>query len=240
LFGMTDHAGVQKLLQDDLLQLYKNLAQLEKKSHELEIQEKRVVERHAKRTQEHDQREGSAKRLKSAVVVKNIDETQTEAEPAVPRPAIKATESDRGRNRRLLGNLLLGTLAKFKEEQKATDENVAKRSMIEKEIEDKVEKDQESLVKKEMDTIVGSRTDVSNELTQTRASIEAKERELKETILREHSSYLEYYATTKTQPLVYFRPAKLDEWSSGAFGFKIPPADEEQVQTVSALDQELL
>jgi len=162
-----------------------------------------------KRSQETDQNQGSVKRLKSAVVVKSIDvEASEQVENSQPRPIAKTSESERGRNRRLLGSLLLGTLNKFKQEAVQPDDSNTKRLEIEKEVEEKVEKDQELLIKKEMDLISTRRQEVDEEMSSIRQSIETKEQELKDHILTDHNSYFTFYAMTKTEPKVYFRPKK--------------------------------
>jgi hypothetical protein len=125
-------AEVQKGLERNLLQLHRNLKQLEKREHEIDAQEKRVAERNAKRLlAENDPTQaaqGSVKRLKSTVVVKSIEpalEPVEDSPKPVPRPVAPTSDSERGRNRRLLGNLLLGTLSQFqKQVVEKPDENV--------------------------------------------------------------------------------------------------------------------
>jgi hypothetical protein len=111
---------VQRLLQDDISQLRHRLGELEKKSFELSLQERRV----AKRSQDNDQNPGSQKRLKSTVEVKAIIEPLVIDSEPESRPLVQTSERDKGRNRRLFGNLLMGTLSKFKEEttQKPDDQ----------------------------------------------------------------------------------------------------------------------
>lgn len=118
---MSDYQNKEKKLLGSISQLYKDLGQLEKNVQEYEIKERRVAT--TKRT--HEGETTVAKRLKSTVIVKSIDE-QEKAEPenSRPRPVVKTSEADRARNSRLFGGLLFKPLAEFKNKEENLDENV--------------------------------------------------------------------------------------------------------------------
>jgi len=210
----------------------------------LAVQEKKAdfnVERTVKRSNDGtDLNSVTTKRVKSTVVVKNIDEPSFEPENPAPRPTIASSEGDRMRNRRLFGNLLMGTLTKFKEESaQTTPEVVSKRAEVDKQIEQKVEKDQENFWSKERDSILSKKKDCETQIEDLKKQIAEKEKESKEKIYSDHYNYLEYYCKTKTKPSVCFRPHKCDEWSQTTFGFKVPE-EEADTDQANKIDMELI
>jgi hypothetical protein len=93
--------------------------------------------------------------------------------------------------------------------------------------------------------LLTKRQEIDSELSELKNSLESKEKELKvrtqfhspsiiaptysinfftfqDYIYSSHNSNYCYYAMTTSEPRVYFRPKKLDEWSSKTFRFTIP------------------
>jgi len=200
-------------LENDLFNLYRTVEVFEVKLGKMELDEARSNKRN--RGEEND---GSRKRLRSTVVVKNIEEpTEVIEEKPEPRPVIKTTEGDRVRNKRLFGNLLVGTLNKFKETTEK-DEDRIKRIEVEKNIEMRVEKD--SLLNKEIEKRKALKEELQNKILEVMNNIQQKEKELKERIITEQAENLSYFAATKAGPCIYFIPSKIDEWSLSTFGMK--------------------
>jgi hypothetical protein len=212
---MSDYKNKEKQLLDSISQLYKNLGHLEKEVHDYEIQERR-----SKRTHEGEPNV-VAKRLKSTVVVKSIDEHQetAEVENPVPRPTARSVDTG---NKRLLQNLLFGPLAQRKKEIEKPDENTSKRMELDKIIEEKVDKNPELILQQKKDEATKKKLEAEEEMKELKKNIESQEKELSELINAETKGNLSYFAKTKTQPVVYFIPRKVDEWSSSTFGFNIP------------------
>jgi len=222
---MSEYQNKDKLI-DNISQLYKNLGHLEKEVQEYEIQERRS----SKRTNEGESNVVDAKRLKSTVVVKSIDEHQeTEVENS-PRPAAKPLGEG---NRRLMQNLLFGTLVQRKKETEKPDEVTSKRMEVDKMIEDKVEKTPDLILQQKKEEIIRKKEKAEKEIKELKMNIEAQEKELNELFSVETNENLTYFAKTKTLPAVYFIPRKVDEWSQSTFGFKVPHVsiDEEVMDT---------
>jgi len=187
----------------------------------LEEKEKQHEARNSvKRRRDDEGPDEPSKKLRSVV------STTTERSPSPERrPQVVARAQDEKRNRRLFGALVQGTLSKFREQKKAeeSDERSINRLNVEKEIAQRIDAGREQTLQKERERIKLEKDECKAEHDGLTHILEQKCAEL-QTVRRVHyESLLSCFGKTKTTPVLYFLPAKLDEWSQTTFNI-FPPA----------------
>ncbi|KAK3149619.1 hypothetical protein QOZ80_3AG0219910 [Eleusine coracana subsp. coracana] len=114
------------------------------------------------------------------------------------------------RNRRMLGQLLVGTLQKFQQENTklSNSEAFLRRSETQRKAEQKVREESERLRQKEREQIVEKRK--RDVMLRARVAAKAEEKRLELLYIQwtEHHKKLSNFLRTKTEPHIYYMPVK--------------------------------
>ncbi|TVU45507.1 hypothetical protein EJB05_04996, partial [Eragrostis curvula] len=114
------------------------------------------------------------------------------------------------RNRRMLGQLLVGTLEKFQQENKklSNSEAFLRRSETQRKAEQKVREESERLRQKEREQIAEKRK--RDMMLRARVAAKAEEKRLELLYIQwtEHHKKLSNFLRTKAEPPIYYMPAK--------------------------------
>jgi len=215
-------------IENEIRRLRRNQQQLKLRIEELDLKEIIEEKRSLKRSREEPHAEVedvmNNKRLKSVAVATEegpvVVEEQKPEEVEERKPALRETNADKTRNRRLIGNLLLGTLNKIQKDKdrEEQDERLQKRQEIVRTIDSRVQCSQESLWIKEKEKIVAEKNECKEQLEQIAIQILQKEQEFLEQKEKEYLGLLTGFVKTITKPEIYFLPSKLDSWTDQVFG----------------------
>jgi len=193
---------------------------------------------------DNDVRTDAHKRLKSAVVVggtgvaekKEEEIPQTEAPKPITAERNRETEEKRevpqqsseekSRNRRLLNNLLMGTLATFRKQVENEAQILQKRREVEMQTEEKVSAEHQQFLleqrKKRQDDINFLQARVERIMK----DIQTREDELLKIKSVAHALQLSNFLVTKNGlPPIYYFPVKRDEFTERTLGTKPVPIE---------------